>query len=171
MARKKSTSLKMRILHRYLGFFLAGIMAVYAISGIVLIFRDSDTFKNTVVIEKTLDPNLSAPSLAKAVNNKRLKVTKEEGSVLYFAEGTYNSTTGAVVYSKKELPFILDKLTHFHKAKSGDPLYFLNIFFGLSLLFFVISSFWMFIPSSPIYRKGMLFVAGGIVLALILLFV
>ncbi len=171
MARKKSTSLKMRILHRYLGFFLAGIMAVYAISGIVLIFRDSDTFKNTVVIEKTLNPNLSAASLAKAVNNKRLKVTKEEGGVLYFAEGTYNSNTGAVVYSKKELPFILDKLTHFHKAKSGDPLYFLNIFFGLSLLFFVVSSFWMFIPSSPIYRKGMLFVAGGIVLALILLFV
>lgn len=171
MARKKSTSLKMRILHRYLGFFLAGIMAVYAISGIVLIFRDSDTFKNTVVIEKTLDPNLSAQSLAKAVNNKRLKVTKEEGGILYFKEGTYNSATGAVVYSKKELPFILDKLTHFHKAKSGDPLYFLNIFFGLSLLFFVVSSFWMFIPSSPIYRKGMLFVAGGIALALILLFV
>ncbi|WP_035336139.1 PepSY domain-containing protein [Dokdonia sp. PRO95] len=171
MARKKSTSLKMRILHRYLGFFLAGIMAVYAISGIVLIFRDSDTFKNTVVIEKTLDPNLSAQSLAKAVNNKRLKVTKEESGILYFKEGTYNSATGAVVYSKKELPFILDKLTHFHKAKSGDPLYFLNIFFGLSLLFFVVSSFWMFIPSSPIYRKGMLFVAGGIALALILLFV
>ncbi|WP_396597128.1 PepSY domain-containing protein [Dokdonia sp. R86516] len=171
MARKKSTSLKMRILHRYLGFFLAGIMAVYAISGIVLIFRDSDTFKNTVVIEKTLDPNLSAQSLAKAVNNKRLKVTNEESGILYFKEGTYNSATGAVVYSKKELPFILDKLTHFHKAKSGDPLYFLNIFFGLSLLFFVVSSFWMFIPSSPIYRKGMLFVAGGIALALILLFV
>lgn len=171
MSRKKSPSLKMRILHRYLGFFLAGIMAVYAISGIVLIFRDSDTFKNTVVIEKTLAPNLSAQALSKAVNNKKLKVTKEEEGILYFNEGTYNITSGTVVYSKKELPFILDKLTHFHKAKSGDPLYMLNIFFGLSLLFFVISSFWMFIPSSPIFRKGMLFVAGGIALALILLFV
>ena len=35
----------MRIYHRYLGFFLAGIMAVYAISGIVLIFRDTDFLK------------------------------------------------------------------------------------------------------------------------------
>lgn len=32
----------MRVYHRYLGFFLAGIMAVYAISGVVLIFRDTD---------------------------------------------------------------------------------------------------------------------------------
>lgn len=171
MSRKKSTQLKMRILHRYLGFFLAGIMAVYAISGIVLIFRDSDTFKNTVIIEKTLAPKLSKEGLSKAINKRNLKITKEESGVLHFNEGTYNSASGAVVYSKKELPFILDKLTHFHKAKSGQPLFFLNIFFGLSLLFFVISSFWMFIPSSPIYRKGMLFVAGGIILALVLLFV
>jgi uncharacterized iron-regulated membrane protein len=35
----------MRIFHRYLGFFLSGIMTVYALSGVVLIFRDSDFFK------------------------------------------------------------------------------------------------------------------------------
>ena len=34
--------LTMRILHRYLGFFLAGIMAVYALSCTVMIFRDTD---------------------------------------------------------------------------------------------------------------------------------
>ena len=38
----------MRILHRYVGFFLAGIMSVYALSGIVLIFRDGDTFKSEI---------------------------------------------------------------------------------------------------------------------------
>ena len=32
-----------RILHRYLGFFLAGIMMIYAVSGITLIFRNTDT--------------------------------------------------------------------------------------------------------------------------------
>jgi hypothetical protein len=35
----------MRELHRYLGFFLVGIMSVYAISGVVLIFRDTDFLK------------------------------------------------------------------------------------------------------------------------------
>ncbi len=171
MARRQSTSMKMRILHRYLGFFLAGIMAVYAISGIVLIFRDSDTFKKTVTIEKTLDSGLGEKQIGAAIRKKNLKITSEEDNVLYFKEGSYNSLTGETVYTKKELPFILDKMTHFHKAKSGDPLYFLNIFFGLGLLFFVISAFWMFIPSSSIFRKGLLFAAGGIVLALILLFI
>jgi uncharacterized iron-regulated membrane protein len=40
--RKNNTHTKMRLYHRYLGYFLAGIMAMYAISGITLIFRDTD---------------------------------------------------------------------------------------------------------------------------------
>ena len=42
----------MRVYHRYLGFFLAGIMAVYAISGVVMIFRDTDFLKREKQIEK-----------------------------------------------------------------------------------------------------------------------
>ena len=40
--------LTFRVLHRYLGFFLAGIMMIYAVSGITLIFRNTDTFKQEV---------------------------------------------------------------------------------------------------------------------------
>jgi hypothetical protein len=35
----------MRVYHRYLGFFLAGIMAIYSVSGIIMIFRDTDFLK------------------------------------------------------------------------------------------------------------------------------
>lgn len=45
MAGSKSFGSGMRIIHRYLGFFLAGIMAVYALSGIIMIFRDTDFLK------------------------------------------------------------------------------------------------------------------------------
>ena len=45
MKEKRPAKYNMRIIHRYLGFFLAGIMAVYALSGIVLIFRDTNIFK------------------------------------------------------------------------------------------------------------------------------
>ena len=38
-------SKKARVWHRYLGFFLAGIMAVYAVSGVVMIFRNTDFLK------------------------------------------------------------------------------------------------------------------------------
>ena len=35
----------MSVYHRYLGFFLAGIMAVYATSGIIMILQGSDFFE------------------------------------------------------------------------------------------------------------------------------
>jgi hypothetical protein len=171
MANKKSTGLTMRIIHRYLGFFLAGVMAVYAVSGIVLIFRNTDTFKKETHIEKTIDVNINADELGEALKMKRLKVEKQEGDVMFFKDGTYNSQTGVAAYTVKELPLVLDKLTHLHKATTKDPLFYFNIFFGLSLMFFVLSAFWMFLPSTSTFRKGLYFTAGGIVLVLIMLFV
>ncbi|MDE0771306.1 MAG: hypothetical protein OSB25_03770 [Salibacteraceae bacterium] len=162
---------KMRVIHRYLGFTLSGIMAIYAISGIVLIFRDSDTFKQEKLISKQLTPNAPAKELGKLLKIRRLKIEKEDNNSIYFKDGIYNKQTGVADYTVKSLPFILDKLTHFHKAKSGQPLFFFNILFGLSLLFFVISAFWMYIPSSSIFKKGMYFMLGGMALALVLLFV
>jgi hypothetical protein len=163
--------MKMRIIHRYLGFFLAGIMAVYAISGIVLIFRDSDTFKNEVIETRELEPGLTELALEEALNIKRFEVTASDEQSITYAQGSYDRVTGIANITSKKLPFILDKMTHLHKAKSGQPLFFLNIFFGLGLLFFVISSFWMFIPQSNVFKKGMYYTAGGIVLTLVLLFV
>ena len=41
----------------------------------------------------------------------------------------------------------------------------------IALMFFVISTFWMFLPSTDIFKKGLYFTLAGFVLALILLFV
>ncbi|MFT6203364.1 MAG: hypothetical protein ACI9V1_000526 [Spirosomataceae bacterium] len=167
---KKKNSQTMRILHRYLGFFLAGIMAVYSISGVVLIFRKTDFLKQEVKYEKRLEKSISADNLGEALGMKDLAPTTE-GTILRFQNGEYNNVTGLATYTKKELPMVLNKMTHLHKATTNDPLYWLNIFFGFSLLFFVISSFWMFLPGSKILRKGLYFTFGGIVLTLILLFI
>ena len=161
----------MRILHRYVGFFLAGIMSVYALSGIVLIFRDGDTFKSEIQHKVDLKPNLEGETLAKALDMRRIEVKKVEGDVVSFDGGTYNVKTGKAEYTTKELPYVLDRMTHLHKAKNSEPLYILNVIFGLSLLFFVISSFWMFMPGTDLFKKGMIFTAIGFVLALVLLFV
>lgn len=171
MAKPSATSMTMRIIHRYLGFFLAGIMAVYALSGITLIFRDTDFLKQEHHFEKQLAANISPEDLGQALDIRKLSVEKTEGGIYYFKEGTYNSATGAASYTLKGLPTILEKMTHLHKAKSSEPLFFLNIFFGLSLLFFVISSFWMFMPKTEVFRKGLYFTLGGIVLTLVLLLV
>ncbi|MGB5386876.1 MAG: hypothetical protein WBN20_08840 [Eudoraea sp.] len=50
----RKTEQNMRTYHRYLGFFLAGIMAVYAISGIVLTFRNTDFYKRKYQLKKSL---------------------------------------------------------------------------------------------------------------------
>jgi hypothetical protein len=161
----------MRVYHRYLGFFLAGIMAVYAISGIILIFRDTDFLKSEKVTEKKLALDIKTEELGKALKIREFKIEKEENGILYFKQGTFNKTTGVAQVTTKELPKIVEKMTHMHKATTKDPLFFLNIFFGLSLLFFVISSFWMFLPKTEIFKKGLYFTIAGIILTLILIFI
>jgi hypothetical protein len=162
---------KMRVFHRYLGFFLGGIMAVYAISGIVLIFRNNDTFKVETHEVIVLDSETPIEELGKALEIKRFEVEKTENNIVYFKEGTYDNATRTANITRVELPYVLDKMTHLHKATSDRPLAFLNIFFGLSLFFFVVSSFWMFIPKSSIFKKGLYFSLAGLVLALVLIFV
>ena len=123
MSNDKSSNMKMRILHRYLGFFLAEIMAVYALSGIVLIFRDTDFLKSEVTVEEKISPNVKNEELAKKLHFRRLKVEKEEGNLVYFQNGDYNRETGEAHITTMELPYVLDKMTHLHKASTEDPLY------------------------------------------------
>ena len=162
---------KMRVYHRYLGYFLAGIMAVYSISGLILIFRDTDFLKSEKLIERQLPTHIKNEELGKELRMRNFKIEKEEGDIITFSQGTYNKATGVAKYTSKELPYVVEKLTHLHKASTKDPLFFLNVFFGLSLLFFVVSSFWMFLPGTTIFKKGLYFALAGVILTLILIFI
>jgi hypothetical protein len=161
----------MRAAHRYLGFFLAGIMAVYALSGIVLIFRDTDFLKSEHTLVEDNAPNIENEKLGEELHIRRFKIIEEKGDIVYFNNGEYNRKTGKTEIRSMELPYVISKMTHLHKASTEDPLYWLNIFFGFALLFFVISAFWMYMPKTNIFKKGMLFTLGGIILTLALLFI
>jgi uncharacterized iron-regulated membrane protein len=160
---------KMRIYHRYLGFFLSGIMAVYAISGIILIFRDTGFLKRDNMVEVQLASGLPNEEVAKALKIREFAVDREDGSTVYFKTGTYERSTGLARHSVKQLPYVIDKMTKLHKANSGSRFFYLNIFFGLGLFFFVVSAFWMFIPNTPVFRKGLYFALAGITLSLLLI--
>jgi len=161
----------MRVYHRYLGFFLAGIMAVYAISGVVMIFRDTDFLKREKQIEKKLAPGLKVDELGQAIRIRNLKSESETSELIRFQQGNYNKMTGVTVYTTKSLPKGIEKLTQLHKASTKQPLFYLNVFFGMGLLFFVISSFWMFMPKTTIFKKGLYFTLAGILVTIILLLV
>lgn len=150
----RKISNQVRLIHRYLGFFLAGIMFMYSLTGITLIFRDSDTFKREVRVEKQLEKNLEKLPKLKGAKNIN-----------------YNKTTGVVTYSQMKSSKILGLMEKIHKAKSSDPLYFFNIFFGLSLLFFVVSSYWMFLPQTAVFKKAIYFTLAGISLAAVMLLI
>ena len=164
----KNTRTNMRLLHRYIGYFMAGIMAVYAISGVLLIYRDTDFLKKEKKIDKKIEVNIPNDKLGKELKIKGLEVKEQKGDLVIFKEGTYNVKTGEAKFTKKELPFFLKKMTDLHKSDSKHKLSLLNTIFGISLLFFVISSFWMFNPKSRIFKNGMIVTALGVILALVL---
>lgn len=171
MDKIKDTRSFMRVTHRYLGYFLAGIMAVYAISGVLLVYRDTDFLKKEKHYDKLVGKNLSEKELGKELKIKNLEVEKTENGVLYFKQGTYHPGTGRAQYDKKELPFVLDKMTKLHKSQSKETLSPLNTFFGIALFFFVISSFWMFNPKTKAFKRGMVFTVAGLIVSIILLFI
>ncbi len=171
MDKIKDTRSFMRITHRYLGYFLAGIMAVYAVSGVLLVYRDTDLLKKEKNYDKVIEKNLSEKEIGKELKIKNFEIEKTEGNILKFKQGTYDSSTGQAKYTKKELPFVLDKMVKLHKAQSKDKLSPLNVFFGVALFFFVISSFWMFNPKTKIFKRGIIFTVAGIIVSIILLMI
>ena len=61
-------------------------------------------------------------------------------------------------------------MAEMHKARSDQPLFYMNLFFGLSLLFFVLSSFFMFLPSSKIFKRGIYLALAGLVLTVFMVY-
>lgn len=169
MKNNKDMRIQMRVIHRYLGFFLAGIMAVYALSGIIMIFRETEFLKKETIETIQLETNLTGGELSPKLR-MGVKIDRTDGNVLYFKDGNYNMATGVATVKKLKLPFVLEKMERLHKATTNSPLYFLNIFFGTSLLFFVISAFWMYSPKMSVFKKGLYFSIAGTILTLLMLF-
>ena len=171
MVDNNNNTQRMRVYHRYLGYFLAGIMAVYSVSGISLIFRDTGFLKSEKQIERQLEPNLNNEALGRALRIRDFKVDKEEGDLISFQQGTYNKVTGTARYSAMQLNPFMDRLQKLHKADTKSPLFFLNIFFGLSLFFFVVSAFYMFLPGTSVFKKGLYFTLAGMLLTLLMILI
>ncbi|MDO7086383.1 hypothetical protein WNY51_00870 [Pseudocolwellia sp. AS88] len=153
--------------HRWLGFFLAGIMAIYAISGILLIFRPTEFMKFPTTEIRQLEPGLEARKLGKSIRVKGFEITSESQSVIVFNSGEYNKVTGETVINKMDYPLPLAKLVKLHKATNNSPLFILNISFGITLLFFVISAFLMFMPKAKTFKNGIKISLAGALFALI----
>ena len=137
---KKTYIQVMRSLHRYIGFFVVGLTIIFGLSGIVLVYRDTDFLKREVTIERELEKNLEAAELGNILRIRGFTVLKSDGDILYFQNGYYNQATGIVKYSLKELPEFLRKLNSFHKTASKQAIHLVAVAYGISLIFLAISS-------------------------------
>lgn len=171
MESKKSKSLNfyLRSLHRDVGYFAFGLVVIYVLSGVALIYRDTDFLKRDVTVERQLKPNLEIGDIARELRMREVKVTKNEGDVITFQNGTYNKTTGATTFTTKEVMFPFNKFINFHKAVSSKATHWFNLVFGGVFLFLAISSLWMFKPNTRTFRRGMILVGVGIVFTIVLL--
>jgi hypothetical protein len=167
---KKTINHYMRALHRDLGFFTIGLMVMYALSGLVLIYRDTGFMKVNTRVEKMLTPNMEPPEIGQMLHMRDFKVTRTDGETIYFEEGSYNKTTGVAIYTTKENPFPISKFNKLHMSSSRSTVHWFTTIFGLILLFLAISSFWMFKKGTKLFRRGMYIAAAGIVFAVALLF-
>jgi hypothetical protein len=166
---KKSFAHYMRVWHRYAGFFIVGLVLVYGLSGITLIFRDTDFLKKEKKITLDLSKGINPSELGSTLRMRDFKVEKTEGDIIYFKGGSYNTVTGAAEQTINELIFPLNKLTNLHKTPSKNVLHWFTLSFGIVMLFLALSSLFMFKSGSKVFRKGMLTVAAGVVFVLILL--
>ena len=153
--------------HRLLGFFLAGIMMIYACSGVLLIFRNTEFLKVEQTVERQLSPGLEAGDLGRALRLRGFEVTADNDQQILFNQGRYDKLSGVATVHRTDYPLPVKKLVNLHKANSDSPLFFMNMFFGAALLFFAISSFFMFVPKLPVYKAGLRFALAGFVVALV----
>ncbi|MFZ4726404.1 MAG: hypothetical protein ACOYMD_13290 [Paludibacter sp.] len=168
---KKSINYYMRSLHRDIGFFLVGLTVIYCISGVILIYRDTDFLRHDKLTEKKLPPNMDECELGKMLWKRDFKILKCEGNILYFQNGTYNKVSGVVKYNEKELPSFLSKFNRLHKSPSKNLVHWFTTIYGILLLFLAVSSFWMFNSKTKLFRRGIFIASIGIGAALILLLI
>jgi len=166
---KKNFSHYMRSLHRDIGFLLIGITIIYCISGIVLIYRDTNFLKYDTVIEETFKPNLEASELGKMLNMRDFIILRAEGDTLYFQKGAYNKVTGVAKFTVKEHPSFFSKIIGLHKTKSKDNAHWITLTIGILFAFLAISSLWMFKPKTKRFRRGMYLTGAGILVTIIVL--
>ena len=166
---RKTIHYYMRLWHHYIGYFIAGLVIIYALSGIVQTYRDTNLLKQDVVKEKTVATNLEDADLGKALQIKEFKIEKTEGDLVYFKEGNYNKKTGAAIVTVKELYPWINKLTKLHKSNSKAAAHYFTTVFGVLMLFMSVSAFWMFKPGTKLFSRGVYMAIAGIVAAVILL--
>lgn len=173
--RAKSIQYYVRCLHRDIGFLVLGLTIAYAVSGVVLVYRETDFLKSEETVEKQLPQNLEPQEVARMLHARRFEQTGDEGGVLRFRDGSaitdgaYDRATGSISYVGKQYPAFIEKMVHLHKLGSAKALHVVSVVYGVLLLFLALSSLFMYGKGSGGFRRAMAGSAIGLALAVVIL--
>ena len=175
-----------RIIHRDVSFFFAGMMLIYAISGIVMNHRQS--FNPNYSVERhSYMLNTAIPSQADISKEDVLKLLEpigaaenytkhyfpEEGQMKVFLKGGsnywLNLKTQEVVYEKLTPRPILIALTKLHYYPGRWGTYFAD-FFGIALILITITGIIMLKGNKGIWGRGGIELVIGLLIPLLFLY-
>lgn len=167
---KKSLQYYIRCLHRDIGFVLIGLTIIYALSGILLMYRTTGFLQTDTTVTQEVAKGLNGEKLGKVLGIRRFQEKQQNGDVIIFNEGSYNQATGIATYTKRSFPPLLEKFIKLHKLSSDSALHLLSLVYAVLLLFLALSSLFMFKPGTRPFGRGMSLTAVGMVLATGVLF-
>ncbi|MCT4646892.1 MAG: hypothetical protein N4A74_18020 [Carboxylicivirga sp.] len=168
--KKRSITKIMRALHRDIGFLMIGLTVVYCLSGIVLLYRDTDMFTIDKQYIETIEKQISADELGDALGLRRIHISSETADTIYFNYGTYCKTSGVADYTINTYPDFVWAINGFHKLKSRYNMHWIGLIYGVLLLFLAISSYWMYKPKSKKFKHGLVLSAIGLMIAVLSLY-
>ncbi len=169
MQHKKSTIYSvMRVLHRDIGFLTIGLTIVYALSGVLLIYRNTDFMKIEKTEEMQLESQLTGNDLGPLLRIRNFRVEREEDGIIYFKEGSYNTTTGHSVVTRKVYIPPFDKLVNLHKVTGANKVSFIALIYGFMLTFLAVSSLFMFKFGSKKSRRGLMMIGVSVVATILI---
>lgn len=167
---RKPLAYYMRAIHRYLGFFAVGIMVVYALSGITLLYRTGSFLKTSTPVEAVVDPGLDADGLAAAIKVRSIKPITATDSIITFADGSYDRITGKVSYTRTQIVEPVQSFISFHKVSEAKSpvLAYAATAFGIILILLALTSLFMYRPSAKPFVTNMVLFALGLAAAIAL---
>lgn len=163
-ARGAQLNARMRKLHRDVGGLVVAMSVMFAMSGMIMVFRDVEFLQRETRVEKTIAAGLGPDEVKEALRLRQFRLRgAPAGAIIEFEGGTYDPATGKASYVEKGYPAPVKQVTTLHKATSGRPFFFVTLAYALALLTLVVTSFWMYKPGTPQFRRFTLMVGAGIV--------
>lgn len=167
---RKSIQYFIRILHRDIGFLLVGLTMIYALSGILLIYRSTGFLQSETTSQKTVAVGLEAGELGRELGMRHFELEKQDGDTIFFQGGSYDRSSGIATYTQSGFPTVLSMFTDLHKVTSRSSMHPLAAVYAFLLLFLAVSSFWMYKPGTRLFRRSISFSTAGMVVAVVLMF-